>query len=59
MLKRDRQDDSLARMRQELDMGLEVAQRVEQRMDQLHRLGHESPSLADGENPSSGGTPAG
>jgi len=55
MLKRDRQDDSLARMRQELDMGLEVAQRIEQRMDQLNRLGQEAPPIADSDKPSSDG----
>ena len=59
MLKRDRQDDSLARMRQELDMGLDVAQRIEQRMDQLHRLGQEGPSISDVDKPSGGGTGAG
>ena len=38
MLKRDRQDEDLARMREELEMGLQVAQRVEQRIDQLGQL---------------------
>jgi hypothetical protein len=36
-------------------MGLDVAQRIEQRMDQLHRLGQESPSISDGGGPNGGG----
>ncbi len=42
LLKRDRQDESLARTREELEMGLQVSQRVEQRIDQLEQLGRDA-----------------
>ena len=42
LLKRDRQDESLARMREELEMGLQVSQRVELRIDQLDQLGRDA-----------------